>query len=102
MYSTWYCVSVIALLIVGAFGDVGGPGSFSATLKFACPGSLKSVTTSSTMVTTSDSRELLNSPGLAPDSAESPVRIKYELPVPCRELSPQDDARTAQASAPAS
>src|SRR3982750_4523216 len=65
-YCTWYCVSVIAFICDGVFGDEVGPGSFSASWNDACPTSLKVVGTLSTTVCTSDCTIPPSDPGLLP------------------------------------
>src|SRR5919107_3190669 len=66
MYCTWYCVSVIALLVVGEFGDPDGPGSFSASWNDTCPRSANVDDTPSTTVRTSENSTEPKVPALAP------------------------------------
>ena len=83
-YSTWYCVSVMKLFEVGAFGDVDEPGSLRASLNAACPGSVKIVGTWFTTVMTSELTTVPNVPGLAPDAPSSVVSNRYDDVCPWR------------------
>src|SRR3954467_10931223 len=77
-YSTWYCVSVIELFTDGWFGDVGDPGSLSASVIVARPWSdaIDCRAVIGSTLSTSDSRmppNVVDKPG-APSSE---LRIKY-------------------------